>query len=134
MKIYKTLAKKETAKYNLEARRNFSEIDSYQQSIERTKYWTKDDFAKVKKENEDILQGIAADMDKGYDSPQIQKYIRLYRRSLTRFYDVTRGMYRNLGSMCAEDQRCVRYYDKYQKGLGYFLRDAIHFYCAQQLV
>lgn len=115
--------------YQKEAEERWGHTDAYKQSAERVKKMTKEDFARIGKEGDDLMKEIVANMDKGAKSPEIQKLINLHYNNLRHFYEPNLEMYRGLASMYADDKRFSAYFEKYHEGLAEFMHDAMHHYC-----
>lgn len=127
--LYGSFTKKEMEQYKKEARRRWGHTEAYKQSMERTKNWTKKDYDRVKKENEEIIHALIAAMPHGVGSKEVQKVVAQHHQSMNRFYDCSYEIYKNLGKMYVEDARFTAYYDQYRPGLAEFLHKAIDYYC-----
>jgi len=117
--------------YAEEAKQRWGDTDAYKQSQERVKKFTKDDWAQVGKEADDMNKKLAALAEANTDpaSPEVQEEIAKHYQWLRHFYEPSLEMYRGLGSMYADDPRFAANYDKYRPGLAAYMRDAMHAYC-----
>jgi DNA-binding transcriptional MerR regulator len=102
------------------------------ESYANVRKMTKEQFAAVKKEGEDIAAGLAAVMDKDPGSKEVQALIERHFKHLHNYYKPTIEMYRGLGNMYVSDQRFTAYYDKYKKGLAIFIDKAIGIFCGRK--
>ncbi len=112
-----------------EAKRRWDHTDAYTQSQERVAKMTREDMARIKADGESLVREIVAARDHGTESPEIQKLIARHYEALHAFYDPTIEMYRDLGTMYAEDPRFAAYYDASAPGMATFMRDAINAFC-----
>ncbi|MBP9761343.1 MAG: MerR family transcriptional regulator [Candidatus Magasanikbacteria bacterium] len=115
--------------YKEEAKQRWGHTEAWKQSQERTKHWTKKEYARVKEEGEVLMRQIVAVMDKGAADPEVQALIHVHYNSLREFYDPNISMYRGLGQMYVDDPRFTAYFEKFAQGLAVFMKDAIFVYC-----
>ena len=115
--------------YQEESKQRWGNTTAYKQSVERTKNWKKEDYERVKKEGDELMQEIVKNMEKGIESPEIQKLIQKWRENINQFYDTTLEMCQGLADMYIADKRFTEHYEKYQKGLAKFMHEAIGYYC-----
>ncbi len=118
--------------YKKEAKERWGNTDAYKQSMERTKNWTKADYARIKTEQDGLMKEFVVHMDTGVKSPEIQKLVARHRAGIAQFYDLSNEMYRNLANMYVADDRFGAFYRMYHKDLAEFLRDAINYHCDQK--
>ena len=90
---------------------------------------SKEQFAGVKEDGEQIARDLAALMEKDPDSPEAQKAIARHDAHLNNYYKPSVEMYRGLGKLYIEDDRFKAYYDKYAKDLAFFVQKAIDVFC-----
>jgi DNA-binding transcriptional MerR regulator len=114
-----------------EVKEKWGNTDAYQQSVERTKKWTKNDFERIKEEGQAITFSLSESMDKGVASAEVQGQIERHFQHINQFYDCSYEMYRALGNMYSEDQRFADNYNNVAPHLAEFMRDAIAYYCSQ---
>lgn len=117
--------------YADEAEARWGHTDAWKQSQERMKKMSKERFAAIGAEGDDITRKIAALAETGASPADsaVQEQIERHWRWLRHFYEPTLEMYRGLGSMYVDDPRFAANYEKYAPGLAAFLRDAMHAYC-----
>jgi len=117
--------------YKGEIKAKWGHTNAYQQSVNRTKQWTKKDFDLIKEEGLAITLSLSRLMDKGIASAEVQEHIERHFQHINRFYDCSYEMYRQLGEMYNEDQRFAETYNNIAPHLAVFMRDAIAYYCSQ---
>lgn len=79
-----------------------------------------------------LHQEIVANIDKGYQSPEIQALMGQYRQHLSFFYDVTLDIYEGLGHVYNQDPDFQAFYEKIHLGLAAFMEQAITYYVEQE--
>jgi len=115
--------------YTEEVEERWGDTDAYQQSADRTKRYSKADWAEVAAEGEAIMAGFAAAQSAGLPatSTQAMDAAEAARLQITRrFYDLSPEMHRKLGDMYVADERFTATYEKVAPGLAGYVRDAIH--------
>jgi len=117
--------------YKKEAKERWGNTDAYKQSMERTKNWTKEDYARIKNEQDGLMKDFVVNIDKGVKSVEIQKLVARHRAGIAQFYDLSNEMYRNLANMYVADDRFAAFYRMYHKDLAGFMREAINYHCDQ---
>ncbi|MES2213220.1 MAG: MerR family transcriptional regulator [Patescibacteria group bacterium] len=127
--LYGNFSDAEQKEYAEEAKQRWGNTEAYKQSMERTKHWTKENYAQVKKDGDELMKNIVAAMSHGIESDEVQKLIGKWRAGINVFYDTTPEICRGLASMYISDSRFTAYYEKYQTGLAQFMHDAIFYYC-----
>lgn len=119
----------ELKEHQREAQERWGQTEAWRQSRERTKHWTKADYAKIAEDGKKFTQQLADTMDQGATSPEFQALIKHHHAGIEVFYDCPLAMYRNLGQMYVDDPRFAAYYNKFRPGLNVVVRDAIAYYC-----
>jgi hypothetical protein len=117
--------------YEKEAVDRWGSTDAYKQSMEKTKNWTKDDYARIEIKRKEILDGIVTHMGEGIASVAVQDGIKKSYEQMQQFYDCPYEMFRNLGIMYVDDPRFSEFYEKIHPELAVFMRDAIGYFCDQ---
>lgn len=130
--LYNGFSDEEMKKFAAEAKQRWGNTDAYKQSTERVKNMSKENMARIQKENDELMKKIAANMSHGPNSPEIQKLIARHYANLRHFYEPNLEMYRGLGQMYCDDPRFSAHYEKYAPNLAKFLRDAIAAFCDAQ--
>lgn len=120
------------SKYEAEAKERWGHTESYAQSMQRTGAYTKEDWARIKAETDDLMRRIAAQVQAG-TAPTDEVAMDLaeeHRLQIDRFYyTCSHSMHRNLGQMYTADSRFEQNLDKYGDGVAAFLSAAIEANC-----
>jgi DNA-binding transcriptional MerR regulator len=120
----------DAAKYEEEARQRWGDSPAFEESIQRTKRYTKRDWDEIKKEGGEIVQQLAGLMGRPPADPEVQDWIGRHHRQINdRFYTCSAQVYRGLADAYVEDARFAAFYDKVKPGLARFMREAMHAYC-----
>lgn len=122
----------EIASYKKEAKERWGETDAYKQSAERTKNYTKADWAKLREDGDKFMKLAAETAPKGATSPEFQALIAQHYNSLRTFYEPNLTMYRGLANMYVDDPRFTKYYEKYAPGLAQVFKEAMLYFCDQE--
>jgi DNA-binding transcriptional MerR regulator len=111
-----------------EAKARWGKTDAYAESARRTKTYGKDDWARISKDAEEISRALAEVMRAGI-APSDARAMDLaerHREHIDRwFYACTSEIHVGLGEMYVADERFAANYEKIEKGLAAFFRDAI---------
>jgi MerR family transcriptional regulator, thiopeptide resistance regulator len=129
--LYGGFTKQQMGEYKEEAKKRWGHTEAYQQSVERTKHWKKEDYDRIAKKGAEWTAKMAVLKDKGFavDSPEVQEMIGQHYEGLRTFYEPNYEMYRGLGQMYVDEPRFAAYYEKFGKGLSVFMRDAMIHFC-----
>lgn len=113
--------------YKDEARERWGETDAYKESARRTKAFTKNDWKRVKAEQDGVVEDFAEAFRSGArpGDPAVQEIVERHRKSIENFYACSRQMHANLGRMYVADPRFEKYYEDRAEGLAQFVCDAI---------
>ncbi|WP_035719786.1 MerR family transcriptional regulator [Gordonia shandongensis] len=114
--------------YQAEAQQRWGDTDAWRQSAERTRRYTKDDWAQIKAETDAInaafvaakRAGLPADGDAATDAAEAAR-THIDRR----FYDCSHQFHTCLGEMYVSDPRFTATYEDLEPGLAAYVRDAI---------
>ncbi len=118
-------------KYAAEAKERWGTMDAYAESRKRTSKYTKEDWARIKEEWNQIEAGMAALMDRSPSDPQVQDVVRRKHEYFNRyFYTCPLDVFAGLSEMWVSDARFTATYDKIKPGLAQFWHDAVQVYCA----
>ncbi|MGC4377525.1 MerR family transcriptional regulator [Fictibacillus sp. Mic-4] len=100
------------------------------QSNQKLKNMTKEQYAEIEKLSEDILATLKKAFATGDPAGELaQKAADLHRRWLLFYWDgYTKEAHASVAQMYVDDERFTAYYDKVGTGAAEFLRDAIHIY------
>jgi DNA-binding transcriptional MerR regulator len=119
------------AKYADEVEERWGTTDAYAESQKRTSKYTKEDWARIKQESDQIEADMAALMDRNPSDPQVQDVVRRKHEHFNRnFYTCSFEMLAGLSEMWVSDPRFTVTYDKIKPGLAQFWHDAVQAYCA----
>lgn len=126
--LYGGFTKEEMDVYAEEARQRWGHTEAFKQSQERTKHWTKEDYARLKEDADKWMKHLAAHMHHAPESPIVQQLIDQHYNSLRTFYEPSPELYRGLAEMYITDERFTAYFERYATGLAQFMHDAMMSY------
>jgi DNA-binding transcriptional MerR regulator len=112
-----------------EAERRWGETDSYKESQRRVSKYGKEDWQRLKAEEEEIRASLAAAFEAGLapDSEEAMAAAEDHRQHISQwFYDCSYEMHRGLTDMYVSDERFRSNYDTQTPGLAAFIREAAH--------
>ena len=112
-----------------EAERRWGETDSYKESNRRVSAYKKEDWQRLKAEEEEIRNRLAAAFESGLapDSEEATTAAEAHRQHISRwFYECSHEMHRGLTDMYVSDERFRSNYDATSPGLAAFIREAAH--------
>ncbi|WP_444950057.1 MerR family transcriptional regulator [Micromonospora ureilytica] len=115
--------------HEAEAEQRWGDTDAYRESNRRASRYSKDDWLRIKAENEDWGRGIVALMASGVpaDSPEAMDLAEEHRQLISRwFYECSYEMQTGLADMYLADERFTAYYENIASGLAAYLHEAIH--------
>lgn len=125
--FYKGFDEEKQKRYAEEAQRRWGETAATSQK--RWEAYTRDEKNKILGAMHDISAGIAENMDKGPDSPEVQEWIdRWYRHINQYFYDCSLEIFENLGKMYVEDPQFQVSYENIRPGMAAFMEKAMAYY------
>jgi len=113
--------------FQKEAEEKWGHTQAFQQSSERTKRFTKEDWEQIRSEQEQNMQHLVRLMVEGLQvsDPRVQQEITSHRGIIHKFYDCTDEMYRGLAEMYVADERFAEHYRVYHQALPEFLSNAM---------
>ncbi|MGZ4599332.1 MAG: MerR family transcriptional regulator [Oryzihumus sp.] len=112
-----------------EAQERWGDTDAWKQSAQRTKGWTKADWAEVKAETDALHAAFVAAMDAGEPptSEAAMDAAEQHRLHIVRrFYDCSHAFHTGLADMYVSDPRFTATYDEIRPGMSFYVRDAIY--------
>jgi DNA-binding transcriptional MerR regulator len=112
-----------------EAERRWGETDSYKESNRRVASYKKEDWQRLKAEEEEIRNRLAAAFEAGLapEGEEAMAAAEAHRRYISRwFYECSYEMHRGLTDMYVSDERFRSNYDTHVPGLAAFIREAAH--------
>lgn len=114
--------------YAEEAERRWGGTDAFSESQRRTASYTKQDWQRIKEEQEEWGGRFTAQMDSG-EGPESEAAMDLaeeHRQQICRFYyDCTYEIHTGLAEMYVADPRFTATYEAIKPGMAEYLRDAI---------
>jgi DNA-binding transcriptional MerR regulator len=130
--LFKGISKEQAEAWTKEAKEKWG-AETIERSHQKLLAMDKKDWEVLKKRGEDLNKALAASMHLPTDDAKVQELIAQHYDMMGCYFDVTLEIYKNLGTMYAEDERFTATYEKYASGLAVFVRDAIHVYCELKL-
>lgn len=119
----------DNSKYEAEVRQRWGYTKEYEESVQRTKGYDKNDWAAISKESAAINTALAALMDRDPADPEVQQWIGKWHRLINdRFYTCSLEVFRGLGDLYVQDERFTATYDNVKPGLAQFMQKAMHAY------
>jgi DNA-binding transcriptional MerR regulator len=119
----------EPSEYEEEARERWGGSAEFEESRERTRRYSKDDWTRIKAESAEIVEAFAAAFDAGVTAAdhRAMQVAERHRQHISRwFYRCTLEIHVGLGEMYVSDPRFTAHYDgKERPGLSGYIRDAI---------
>lgn len=116
--------------YADEAKEKWGGTEAYAESINKTAKYSKEDWAKISAEADEIFRCFAKNMEKSPDAPEIQKLVADWQTHITKhYYTCTKEILAGLGQMYVGDERFTQNIDRHGKGLAEFMSRAIAVYC-----
>jgi DNA-binding transcriptional MerR regulator len=110
-----------------EVKQRWGNTEAYRQSRRRVASYTKEDWMRVKAEQEEVEKNLAAAFESGAapESEQAMDAVEAHRQHINRwFYDCSHEIHCGLGEMYVSDDRFRARYDERSTGLSEFIRDA----------
>ncbi|HPH94473.1 MAG TPA: MerR family transcriptional regulator [Anaerolineaceae bacterium] len=126
--FYSGFDEEKQARYEQQVRQQFGD-----EAMARTKNWN----AYTPAEKNDILadlheigENTAANMDRGFDSPEVQYWIGRWHQAInTYFYPCSLEIFESLGHMYVENPEFTATYEKIRPGMAAFMEKAMAHYC-----
>ncbi len=120
--------KSQQAEHGAEARGRWGETDAYRQSMRRARGYRKEDWARIRAEQEAIEADMAGLLAAGADpeGEEAMAAAERHRRHISAsFYDCAPGMHAGLADMYEADARFRAHYEERAEGLAAFVAAAI---------
>jgi DNA-binding transcriptional MerR regulator len=119
----------DAARYEEEARQTWGGTPEWDENARRWKKYTDRDWDAIKKEGGEIVENLAALMNRAPDNPEVQKWIGRHHGQINdRIYACGPETYRGLADAYVQDPRFKAFYDTVKPGLAQFIRDAMKVY------
>ncbi|MFC3504637.1 MerR family transcriptional regulator [Micromonospora krabiensis] len=112
-----------------EAEQRWGGTDAYRESTRRASRYGKDDWLRIKEENEDWGRRIVAVQASGApaDGPEAMELAEEHRQIISRwFYECSYEIHTGLADMYLADERFTAHYEAMAPGLAGYLSEAIH--------
>ena len=117
----------EPENHHEEVKQRWGNTEPYRQSRRRVASYTKEDWMRVKAEQEEVEKNLAAAFESGAapESEQAMDAVEAHRQHINRwFYDCSHEIHCGLGEMYVSNDRFRARYDGRSTGLSEFIRDA----------
>lgn len=112
---------KHKERYGEETKERYGSSEAYKESVKKTSKYTKEDWARIFAEKEEIDKMIFANMHKGSKDTVVQEGVAKLRQHITdKYYDCTVEIFRGLGDLYVQDQRFYKNIDKDKPGYAEF--------------
>lgn len=127
---FKPFDEKELLQYQQEAKERWGNTGAWQQSQQKAKGRSKEDWNQVKEEADAIFQEMALLVGTDPAGKEAQRMVARWQDYITRnHYDCTREILAGLGEMYRADERFAQNLNRYADGLAEFFAQAIEIYC-----
>lgn len=131
--LYAGFPQDELDEYKDEVKARWGQTQAYQESAKRVKHMKQEDFDRIKKEHGEIAQALGELIEMSPTDAAVQSLVSRHHAWIETFYPCAPEMYRGLGQMYVDDERFAKTYNDITPGLAVFLRDAIAYWCDQQI-
>ena len=121
--------------YAEEAEQRWGDTEVYKESQRRVSSYNKEDWQRLKAEEEEIRTRLAAAFEAGLapDSEEAMAAAEAHRQHISRwFYECSYEIHRGLTEMYVSDERFRSNYNTQVPGLAAFIKDAVHANARQQ--
>lgn len=127
--LYQGFTEEQIKRYEKEIEDNF-DPKLVAESKRRIKKMSKNEWANVKAEMEEINKELAQALNSGFsfDSKEVQNLVSRHYKWVNNFYTPTKEVYRGLGDLYVTNPEFKESYEKYGMGLAAFLSSAIKKY------
>jgi MerR family transcriptional regulator, thiopeptide resistance regulator len=115
--------------YAEEAEQRWGGTEAYRQSQRRVAAYTKEDWQRIKAEEEEVRANLAAAFAAGLapESDEAMAAAEAHRQHISRwFYECSYDIHRGLTDMYVNDDRFRAHYDALAPGLAQFIRESAH--------
>ncbi len=132
---FEVFGEHDPAQYEAEVAERWGDSDAYRESQRRSRGYSKQDWQRIKGEQEAITQRFADAMRSGAaaDSDRAMDLAEEFRQSISRnFYECTPEIAAGLGRMYVEDERFTATYEAVAPGLAQYVSTAMQTNAARQ--
>jgi len=116
------------AEHEDEARRRWGGTNAYQEASRRTAGYSKEDWRRIKAEDEALMKALAEQLRAGAapDDPKVLELAEQHRRHIDRwYYPCSRARHTGLAELYVADPRFAAAFDRHAEGLALFVAEAI---------
>lgn len=125
---YDGFSDEQIEKYRQEVRQRWGD-KTLEDSEARVIKMGKGKFAAVQAEGGSIFKAISDNMQKGFDSAEVQEQVAKWRQWLENFSTYSDEAVLGLGQTYSQHPEFAKFFQKYHKDLPGFLTKAIEYYC-----
>ncbi len=129
--FYSGFDEEKQKRYAEQARQRYGD-----EAMARTKDWnayTREQKNDILAELHEIQMGVADNMGKGYDSPEVQYWIGRWHKAInTHFYACSLEIFEALGHGYTTDPEFTATYENIRPGMAAFMEQAMTHYCAKK--
>lgn len=130
--FYKGFDEEQQKRYEEQARQRWGDA-SVAESSRRWNACTPEQKNAILAEGSEITLGVAGNMEKGYDHPEVQYWIGRWHQSInTHFYECSLEVFEALGHGYVSDPEFTAFYEKVRPGLAAFMEKAMVLYCERK--
>jgi DNA-binding transcriptional MerR regulator len=130
---YGGFSKEQQKRYRQEIREKYGS-QALDESDHRMRGWAKEDYQRSQEEGDKIFTAIRDNMDRGYDSLEVQTQIEALHNWVNRFYTCNLEMLEGLGHLYNDHPDFVKMWKtKYHEKMPGFLLKAIEYYCRSKM-
>ncbi|MBQ6143216.1 MAG: MerR family transcriptional regulator [Clostridia bacterium] len=116
--------------YADEVKEMYGNTDKYKMFQEKTKNYSKSDWANLYEKIEVIFKKFASVMDKGETSEEAQNLVKEWKNFISEnLYDCNNETLLGLSKLYIDDKRFTKNIDKHKDGLADFISKSIQIYC-----
>ena len=127
--FYAGFDEEQQKRYEQEAKQRWGEA-SVVESSRRWNACSREQKNAILAEGNEITLGIADNMPKGYDHPDVQDWVGRWHQSINQnFYDCSLEVFEALGNGYVSDPAFTAFYEKVRPGLAAFMQRAMTYYC-----
>lgn len=131
--LYDGFSKEEMEELSAEAKARWGHTNQYKESEQKMRGMSKEQFAVIRQEGDEILHEGATIVHEPIDGPLAQALIAKHYKHLSNFYTPTPEMYKGLAEMYLADTRFTEYFAKVHPNLPKFMHDAMVYFAEQQI-
>lgn len=130
--LYAGFSKEDAERYRREARELYGE-DVVEASEQRARKMSKEQWAAVQVEGDEVTRQLADLMDRRPDDLEVQALIARHYAWVCHFWTPNAEAYVGLGDLYTENPDFRAHYDKYRPGLADFMKPAMAYYAEHNL-